>query len=279
MKYTRFEILAFLLGTVAVIASIAIRPTASPQAAEIAAQLLLILVLAGALHWGRNGGFLAALVAIAVYVAMRYPLLEAEGLSNDLLTMLGGRAATYALIGIVGGEIASRIKYVFVKFENEILVDDYSGVFSPRYAAGAILSGVGQWERYKTDFAVLRLVIDPAIYSTLKPRSRRQLMRQVAAYARNDIRMVDDVAAQEPGTFIVMLPRTDAAGARVVLERLNEGLRGLLGAQDGSITASALTASTDAQALKNLADSLCPTGPAAIATVLPRDDSYGAAAE
>ena len=271
MKYSRFEILAFLLGTVAIVASVLLAPTAAPQAAEVAAQLLLIVVLAGALHWGRNGGFLAALVAIAVYVLMRYPLLVTEGLSNDLLTMLGARAATYAVVGVVGGEIASRIKYVFARLEDDAMVDQFSGVFSPRYAAGAIISGVGQWERYQTDYSVVRIEVDSAILSALKTTARRQLARQVAGYVRNDIRMVDDVAAESPATFLVMLPRTDATGAGVVMERLSAGVRDLLSTNGGSVAATVLTASSDAQALKNLADTLAgPTG-ASTPDVPPQD--------
>ncbi|MEA5074876.1 MAG: hypothetical protein VB139_00825, partial [Coriobacteriia bacterium] len=75
MKYSRFEMLAFALGTAAIVGSAFVPATAQVIPAEFAAQLLMIIILAGALHWGRNGGFITALIAIAIYVGMRYDVL------------------------------------------------------------------------------------------------------------------------------------------------------------------------------------------------------------
>lgn len=267
MKYSHFEALALVLGTGAIIASIFIAPGAAPQAAEVTAQLLLIVVLAAALHWGRNGGFLATLLAMAVYVAMRVPLLQSQGLSSEVLTLLVTRAFTYALVGVVGGELSARVKYLFARFENDSLIDAHTGVYSARYAADAILSGVGQWERYQTEFSVVTIEVADCIYAPLKAKRARQLMRQVAGYLRNDIRMVDDLAAGQTGTFYVLLPRTDSTGANVVAERLIVGVRNLLDARDDAVSAATLTASSDARQLKQLADALNP----AAATIEPPD--------
>lgn len=267
MKYSHFETLALVLGAGAIVASIFVSPGSSSQATEVAAQLLLILVLAAALHWGRNGGFVATLVAMAVYVAMRVPLLQSQGFSADVVALLATRALTYALVGILGGELAARIKYVFARLENESLIDPQTGVYSSRYAADAIISGIGQWERYQTEFSVVTITLAQCVYAALKAKRARQLMRQVAASIRNDIRMVDDLAAGATGTFYVLLPRTSASGAAVVAERLSLGVRDLLSARDDAVTAVVLSAATDAQQLKKLADTLNP----GTATVLPPD--------
>ncbi|MGB4442272.1 MAG: hypothetical protein WBJ62_08625 [Coriobacteriia bacterium] len=258
MKYSHFEALALVLGTGAIIASIFIAPTAAPQAAEVTAQLLLIVVLAGALHWGRNGGFLAALLAIAVYVAMRVPLLQTQGLSTDIVTLLATRAITYGLVGIVGGELAARIKYVFAGLSSDTLIDPHTGVYSARYAADAIASGLGQWQRYQTQYSVVVITVAQGVYATLKPTRSRQLLRQVAGHIRNDIRMVDDLAAGSTGTFYVLLPRTDAVGGVVVAERLAVGLREMLGARDDALSANILSVERDAPALKHLVEVLNP---------------------
>lgn len=258
MKYSHFETLALILGALAVVASVFMAPTATPQAAEVAAQLLLIVVLFGALHWGRNGGFLAALLAISLYVVMRLPLLQAEGLSGDMLTMLASRAVMYTLVGIVGGELASRIKYLFARMESDALVDSITGVYSPRFAAESIMSGVGQWERYSTDFSLVRIVLEPTLYAAFKPARYRQVMRQVTGHVRNDIRMVDDLAFAAPATLIVLLPRTPGAGASVVADRLLTGVSDLLGTHREALVVSVLSANTDADALRKLAESLHP---------------------
>lgn len=267
MKYSHFEALALVLGTGAILASIFVSPGSASQSAEVTAQLLLIVVLASALHWGRNGGFIATLVAMAVYVAMRVPLLQSQGLSADVVTLLVTRAFTYALVGVVGGELSARIKYVFARLENETLIDPHTGVYSSRYAADAIVSGVGQWERYQTEFSVVTITVAQCVYAALKAKRARQIMRQVAGYVRNDIRMVDDLASGPMGTFYVLLPRTDATGASVVAERLSLGVRDLLSARDDAVTANVLSAASDAQPLKNLADALNPDA----ATIVPPD--------
>lgn len=267
MKYSHFEALALVLGAGAIVASIFVSPGSSPQAAEVTAQLLLIVVLASALHWGRNGGFIATLVAMTVYIAMRVPLLQSQGFSADVTTLLVTRAFTYALVGVVGGELSARIKYVFARLENESLIDTQTGVYSSRYAADAIVSGVGQWERYQTEFSVVTITVAQSVYAALKAKRARQIMRQVAAYVRNDIRMVDDLAAGTTGTFYVMLPRTDATGAAVVAERLSLGVRDLISARDDAVTAGVLSAATDTQSLKTLADALNPDA----ASIMPPD--------
>lgn len=271
MKYSHFEALAFVLGAGAIVASIFVSPGSTSQAAEVAAQLLLILVLAAALHWGRNGGFVATLVAMAVYVAMRVPLLQSQGFSADIVALLATRALTYALVGVVGGELSARIKYVFARLENESLIDPQTGVYSSRYAADAIASGIGQWERYQTDFSVVTITLAQCVYAALKAKRTRQLMRQVAGYIRNDIRMVDDLAAGATGTFYVLLPRTDATGAAVVAERLSLGVRDLLSARDDAVTAVVLSAATDAQSLKKLAQTLNPDAATALPPDVPQD--------
>lgn len=258
MKYSRFERLALVLGALAIVASVFMTPAGQAQSAEVAAQLLLIMVLAAALHWGRNGGFLAALVAISLYVVMRFPLLESQGLSPEIVTMLGTRAAMYALVGIVGGEVASRIKYVFARMESDALVDQVTGLYSPRYAAESIISGVGQWERYKTEFSIVRIVLDKAVYSELRNTRYRQVMKQVAAHARNDVRMVDDLAFCAPATYLVLLPKTPHAGAEVVSERLSKGIIELLGVKPESLVSTVLSAERNASEMRSYAQTLHP---------------------
>lgn len=277
MKYSHFETLALVLGTGAIVASIFIAPTGAPQSAEVAAQLLLIVVLGGALHWGRGGGFLTALVAIAIYVGMRVPLMQSQGLSGEVLSLLATRAVTYALVGVVGGELAARIKYIFAKLQSESLIDPVTGVYSARYAADSILSGVGQYERYHTDYSVVTIVLAPGLYVTLRASGVKRIMRQAAGFLRNDIRMVDDLASGPLGTFHVMLPRTDGTGASVVSERLATGLREQLGARDDAVTTTVLSASSDAHALRALAESLSPTASAVEPVQAPEPDRRASA--
>lgn len=258
MKYSRFEMLAFALGTAAIVGSAFVPATAQVIPAEFAAQLLMIIILAGALHWGRNGGFITALIAIAIYVGMRYDVLVSEGLSVDMITMIVSRAVAYTVIGLAGGELAGRIKYVLTRVERETMIDPVTRVYSTRYAGRAIASAIGQFRRYQTPCSIVLLTVSPKLWSDLKPSRMNSLMRKVASYIRNDVRLVDDVAYRGNGGFIVILPSTGAEGAAVATERLRRGVVSAIDSEDTAIAARILTCGIDDEALDELATALAP---------------------
>ncbi len=258
MKYSRFEMLAFALGTAAIVGSAFVPATAQVIPAEFAAQLLMIIILAGALHWGRNGGFVTALIAIAIYVGMRYDVLMTEGLSVDVITMIVSRALAYTVIGLAGGELAGRIKYVLTRVERETMIDPVTRVYSTRYAGRAIASAIGQFRRYQTPCSIVLLTVSPKLWSDLKASRMNSLMRKVASYIRNDVRLVDDVAYRGNGGFIVILPSTGAEGAAVATERLRRGIVSAIDSDDEEITVRILTCGIDDEALEELAAALTP---------------------
>ena len=258
MKYTRFEALAFVLGSAAIVASVFVPATAAAMPAEVVAQLLMIVVLAGALHWGRNGGFIAALIATAIYVGMRFSVLQAEGLSGDAMTMIVSRVAAYAVIGVAGGELSSRLKYLLARVEHGSMVDHETGLYSAAYAGQAIRSAHGQWMRYEKPYSVVVFVLTPAVWSALKPARMTALLRRIASHLRNDIRMVDDVAYHANGRFLVLLPETPAEGASVAASRLRSGVIELLGTTEDTVTAEVLSFGSDDAALIELAAVLAP---------------------
>ncbi|MHB1450229.1 MAG: hypothetical protein ACYCXR_00150 [Coriobacteriia bacterium] len=225
---------------------------------EVVAQLLLLLILFGALHWGRNGGFVTALIAIAIYVGMRYPMLDAEGLSLDVVTMIVTRAIAYAVIGVAGGELAGRVKYQLARANGDTMIDPITRVYSARYAGETIACALGKHHRYETPCAVLSLTISPAVWSDLRVRQMDSLMRRVASRLRNDIRMVDDVAYHDNGGFIIILPETTAHSANVVVKRLRAGVIDIAGCGMDEITARVLTCGADDAELEALADVLAP---------------------
>ncbi|MHB8049609.1 MAG: GGDEF domain-containing protein [Coriobacteriia bacterium] len=258
MKYARFEILALVLGTVAIVGSLFLPPTRQTIPTEAVAQFLLILVLASALHWGRNGGFVAALVAIAIYVGIRYPVLTAEGLSPDVVTMIISRALAYTIIGLVGGELAGRVKYLLARSEHDAMIDPVTRVYSARYAGQAIASALGKHCRYGTSCSILNLTISPAVWSDLKSSRMNSLMRRVASHLRNDVRLVDDVAYHENGGFVLILPETGAESAGIVAKRLRAGVVDVAGCGTDEVTARVLTCGADDAELEALADVLAP---------------------
>lgn len=258
MKYSRFSVIAFVLGSMAIIGSLFVSSTSQLIPAEAIAQLLLILILAGALLWGRNGGFVTALIATAIYVGMRYTVMTEEGLSADVVTMIVARVLVYALVGVIGGELAGRMKYLLARSERDVMVDPTTRVYSALYAGRAIAAAIGKQHRYGATCSVLTLTLSPAVWASLSARQMDSLMRRVASYLRNDVRMVDDVAYRDNGGFIVILPETTRDGAEVAARRLRAGVASLLGSDATELTTQVMSCGVDDAALEELARTLAP---------------------
>lgn len=271
MKYSQFELLVLVLGGGAIVGSMALITGGDPQPAEVVAQLLVVFVLGAALHWGRNGGFSAALVATLVYVFMRLPLLLSEGFTREMLVLVAARVVTYGVVGIVGGELAGRTKYVFARFDANPLTDETTGVYNGRYAGAAIRSGVARWERYEMPYSVVRLSVSPAVTAGLRPQRVRHLVRQVASHIRNDIRLVDDLAHLGDGRFLVLFPNTGGAGAAVAGDRLHRGIIATLDVEEAALEVAVCSTENDTAALRKLAAELDPS-PAATSALRDADD-------
>ncbi|TFG62905.1 MAG: hypothetical protein E4H28_07105, partial [Gemmatimonadales bacterium] len=256
MKYSRFETLVLAVGIAAVIGSMFFSIGAAPIVEEMVAQLLLLGVLIGAVHWGRKGGFIAAAIASVIYILMRAPLLIEEGLTPDVAALILVRILTYGLVGIVGGELCGRIKYVFAKMEDSNSVYEWSQVYNQRFIARALEASVGQFRRYETDFSIILLAVSDTLLDDLRPSKQRSMVRGIASYIRNDIRLVDELGRLEDGTFIAVLPHTPAEGAVVVAERLHKGVCDALGAKTESISANVLSTPNDAAEIDSLHEKL-----------------------
>ncbi len=257
MKYSRFEALVLIVGGLSVLGSLFFSIGGEFIAEEVAAQLLLFGVLVGAVHWGRSGGFIAALFASAIYIALRVPLVLAEGgLSAEILSLILVRVLTYGLIGIVGGELCSRIKYVFARLEGSSSIDELSHIYNQRFVIRALETAGGQFARYETPYSVVIIELADSILADLRVSKRHSLIKGVAGYVRGDVRLVDEASRLEDGRFLIVLPHTPKPGGAVVAQRLHRGVCGVLGARDESVTVRVLGTPDDAAELVDLRSGL-----------------------
>ncbi len=254
MKYSRFERLIIGVGALAILGSLALSlQGGGPGLVEIVAQLLLFGVLVVAVHWGRRAGMYSALAGSLIYVALRVPVLSSsESLTVEGLIFMVSRIAAYGLVGIVGGEVCSRIKYIFARFDDSNTIDDWSRVYNQRYAAHAIEQARARYARYGEPFSLVLLTLSPAITAEMTPQRQRSLIRAVANYLRDDIRMVDEVGRLDDGRFVVLLPHTARDGGEVVTARLEAGVRQTVGAKPESVAAQCMGAAEDTVALAAL---------------------------
>ena len=115
MKYSQFEKLVIALGTATIIGTLLLSlPGGGPGTIEVIAQLMLLAVLIIAVHYGRKGGLIAALVASLIYIVMRIPSLSGV-MTPEIAAIMIARVAAYGLVGVVGGDISGRIKYIFAR--------------------------------------------------------------------------------------------------------------------------------------------------------------------
>lgn len=259
MKYPRFEALAFVLGSAIIVGTVAVRTTSPVVPAETIGGLLSILVLAGALHRGRNGGFVMALVATTIQVGMRYPALRSNGLSAGTVTAIASHTLVYAAIGVAGGELAGRVKYLLTRVDRDSMIDRVTRVYSARYAGRAIGSAMSTRDRYGTPCSAVTLTIAPVIWSGLRPPRAAAFMRRAASYLRNDVRLADDVAYRGNGGFVVIMPGTSRDGGIAAAQRLRHGLAAVLDCEADGIVTRVLECGADDPELEALIEMLAPT--------------------
>jgi len=221
-------------------------------------QLLILAVLAAAVHWGRDGGSVAAFAATLTYVITRIPMLSEQGLTKNIFSMIATRVIIYTLVGIVGGDIFGRLKYIIAQLEGSAMLDDVTQVYNRRYCGQTIKNGLGQFTRYQVPFSIAVVGLSPGLFAELRPSRQRSLLRGVASHIRNNIRLVDDVGYIGDGRFVVIFPQTPGSGASVASDRIRAGVRDHIGAKDESVTATPLAVPGDAATMCDLARSLDP---------------------
>jgi len=261
MKYASFERLVLTLGAASVLATLVLTYHTGILIQEVVAQLLVFGVLFAAVHWGRRGGFIAAIAASVAYIAMRIPLLSTtSSITTQTFVMILTRVLAYGLIGIVGGELSTRMKYVLAGLERSSELDDITGIFSQQALAPLLDRAHGRFARYDEPYCVV--VLQPAQGPLTTPSTTREhaLLRRVAGHIRSDIRLVDEAGRLTDGRFVVLLPHAPKEGGSVVAERLGKGIQAIVsGTSTGVFTAQCLGAAEDADALDELRAGLGPT--------------------
>jgi len=257
MRYTWFERLAIWVGSITILATVISSYRVDPIIEEMVAQVLLLAVIVGAVHWGKRGGFLAAIAATGIYIVMRIPLFVEQGsLSNDLIIMIMSRTVMYGVVGILGGELCSRIKYTFAKIEDGANVDSVTKLYNDSSLAKILTQELGKYRRYGTQCSAVAIEIDPNLFVPLRTRRRNSVTKSIANHIRDDVRLVDDVARLADGRFVTLLPNTPYKGAEVVAYRIHSGVCDLLGARDESVTMTVLATPEDVEELETLIASL-----------------------
>jgi len=193
MDYSRFERLTIGVGAVAIMATATFSLYPAPDAVELVAQLLLLAVLVGAVRWGRRGGTFTAVVATVAYILMRIDWVASASLGSQFTRLLVMRAATYALVGIAGGEACTRIKYAFARSQDDLAIDPTSRVYTADFITRMVRTAVISFRRYGAPFSVIVIEVDGSVTSGLRTAKSDSIVRAIAAHLRSELRLVDDI--------------------------------------------------------------------------------------
>lgn len=256
MKYSHFEALVLSIGTAAVLGALVIAGREAYALEQLIAQVLLLVILFSAVHWGRNGGFVASLAASVSYVVLILVVRPVSGADLTTLGPLVARVLSFGLVGIVGGELCGRVRQTFERLAGSSSIDEWSQVFNQRFILRAFESSWGQYSRYQTPYSVLIISLAPTVLADLRPMKQRAVVRGIAEYIRSDIRLVDEAGRLDDGRFLVLLPHTTRPGALVVAERLHQGVCNIAGTRAESVTMIVLGADEDAEDLAVLRNTL-----------------------
>jgi len=264
VKYSRFEWLAMLVGSASIAGAVLATSRHGVPVEEGLAQALLLLVLVGAVHWGRRGGSIMAGIAAAAYLALRVPLLVRDGLSADVAGLLVTHLFTYGVVGIGGGELCGRVRYLLARLESAENIDEPTALFNQRAITPVLCAMVGRYERYGESFAIVTIAIGDEAVTRPKSGPQRLLLLSVASRIRSGVRLVDDVARMDDGRFLIVMPHTPKAGAKVAAERLSGSVVRLLGASPEAVRTEILAVDGDLAAIRALSGlPKLPEGPAA----------------
>lgn len=219
MKYSRFELLAIILGVGIVGVTTFALIRAHQELPEIIGQLLILFVLLGALHYGRNGGIVTFLIASTIYLLLRLPMISQSGLESSA-GYLVIRFLLFAFVGILGGEITSRIKYVFVSLENHDYIDPVTLLYNSHFFANLVNKSIAHYDRSKKQFSIMTVELFEIALGN-QPLHQEKRLRETGKVIRNNLRVLDEVGRISDRKFAVLLVDTPREGAEVVKERVS----------------------------------------------------------
>ncbi len=227
MKYTRFEILAMVVGICAVAGTIIATLSSSNTASDIVGQAMIVVVLFGGLHYGRKGAAISFVVATGFYAIFAFGVRGSVTVSNATEIFLV-RTAVFAVVAAVAGELNVRLKYFFIKLEHHDYVDDVTTLYNSKYLAKLIEKYISEFDRYGSKFSMTTFSINEEMLAPMKKKARVKVIKDVGYKIRGNIRGADEAARLEGTRFTVLYPNTNYDGATCATIRVKEKITGYL---------------------------------------------------
>jgi GGDEF domain-containing protein len=223
LKYSRFEILAMVVGALAVVATILATATDTNRAADIVGQAMIVVVLFGGLHYGRKGALISFFAATGFYAIFAFGFSSGNiGVGTEVQVFVL-RTVVFGIIALVAGELNVRLKYLFIKLEHHDYVDDLTSLYNAKYLSKLIEKYISEFDRYGSKFSLTSFTVNDSLLSPMKKKARIKLVKDLG-----NIRGADEAARLEGTTFTVLYPNTNYDGATCASLRVKGKITGYL---------------------------------------------------
>lgn len=227
LGYSKARRLIVLTGLVVLLVVVSVMYARRVDSIEVVATLLFVPIFLAFAFRGVIGGVVAALGAIATYAALRYPAIDAVGLS-EFTGLIVSRSAAYLIFGAIGGWSTQVLEGSLTKLELYDEVDDETGLYNARHLLHQTDLEMSRARRYQTLFSVVLLDLPSAPFLALKPRARRTVLRDLGRLLGEGVRNVDHVVHARDGDvhrLAAVLPETAHEGAEIFRGRFDARVR------------------------------------------------------
>ena len=237
LGYSKARRLLVLTGLIILAVVAAVIYARRVDGIEVAATLLFVPIFLAFVFRGVVGGLVAAVAAIGVYTALRYPAIDAIG-ASEFTGLITSRAAAYLIFGAVGGWSTQVLEGSLEKLELYDEIDDQTGLYNARHLLQQTELEMARARRYQTLFSLVVLDLPSGPISGLRARPRRTILRDLGRQLREGVRTVDHVIHAHDGDrhrLVAILPETSLEGAEVFRGRFDERVRSFLAARGAAI--------------------------------------------
>lgn len=251
---------------------------------EVGAILLFLPVLVGLTLGDVTGGLVTALVASAIYVAVRLATLG-DLPPGEFVGTVVIRVALYVGLGVFGGWANGMLAGALKKLELYDGIDDDTGVGNARAFVSTMRRERSRADRYGQAFTVVVISLDGDTLSDHGGHTRdggTRLLRRLCMQLESNVRLSDlvyRIPVGDTDDVAIFLAGTGHSAAAIACERFVDAARGVLaevGAGSAVVETRVMTYPNDSEALVAYEERVA-TGAAADHLDIELDTRQGAA--
>src|SRR5438309_2970004 len=178
LSYNQVRILMLVGGLVLLGLTAGVNYVRRVETAEVAAILFFIPIFVAFVFWDWKGGLIAAALAPAGYIVLRWPAIGAIG-AGRFTSLIFSRAVAFFAFGAIGGLANQQLRGSLTKLDLYDQIDDVTGLFNARYFLQDTDLEMSRASRYQTIFSVSVVDVPAAPLDDMGWRRRRTALRQL----------------------------------------------------------------------------------------------------